>query len=155
MQDSNDLGFVPDITALGVGLGMPDGAADERAFNYNPTNAPNSGRGNIYLCQQHAGDAIIMVHASKPALEGSVITESQTVANASPGQYAYPGVASTRQQISTWAKNTVGVTHMLWAHNTGTHQVNTTYMGQNYNTVTDAHIASGDISTVTTRPTGW
>ena len=156
MQDENDQGFVPDITALGVGLGMPDGAADERAFNYNPTNAPSSGRGNIYLCQQHQGDAIIMVHASKPALEGTVISESQTVANAAPGQYAYPGLHWTRQQMSTWAKNTVGATHVCWAHNTGTHVWNTTYAGQNYNTVTDAHIANGsDISTVTTRPTGW
>lgn len=156
MQDANDQGFVPDITALGVGLGMPDGAADERGFNFNPTDNPTAGRGNIYLCQQHNGDAIIMVHASKPALEGSVITTTQTVANASPGQYAYPGIAWTRQQMSTWAKNTVGATHVCWAHNTGTHQVNATYMGQNYNTVTDNHIANGsDITTVTTRPTGW
>lgn len=157
MQDSNEQGFVPDIRAYGVGLGMPDGAADERAFNFNPTNAPSTGRGNIYLCQQAGGQAIVMVHASKPALEGSVISETQTVANASPGQYAYPGQAWTRQQISTWAKNTVGVTHMLWAHNTGQHVENTTYAGQNYNTVTDAHIANGaaDITTVTTRPTGW
>lgn len=156
MQNEFDVGFVPDITALGVGLGMPDGAKDDKGFNINPTNSPNTGRGNIYLCQQHNGDAIIMVHASKPALEGTVITESQTVANASPGQYAYHGQNWTRQQMSTWYKDTVGATHVCWAHNTGTHSLNTTYSGQNYNTVTDAHIANGsDISTVTTRPTGW
>lgn len=156
MQDENDVGFVPDITALGVGLGMPDGAKDTKGFCINPTNSPNTGRGNIYLCQQHNGEAIIMAHASKPALEGTVIETNQTVANASPGQFAYPGEAWTRQQMSTWYKGTLGATHVCWAHNTGTHTLNTTYNGQNFNTVTDNHIANGsDISTVTTRPTGW
>jgi len=156
MQDEFDQGFVPDITAFGVGLGMPDGAADEKGFNINPTNSPNTGRGNIYLLQQHQGEAITMVHFSKPAHEGTVVTSTQTVANASPGQYAYPGLAWTRQQMSTWAKGTIGATHVLWAHNTGQHVQNDTYVGQNFNTVTDNHIANGsDISTVTTRPTGW
>jgi len=176
--------WVPDLRAAGIGLGMPDLCPEEKGFNYRNDIAghTNDPPGNIQHCQDSAGAAIIMGHASKPAQSGSVVGRSQTsgtiqgVAHTYP---LYPGLMLTRQETHDFAVNTVGVTHLCWAHNTGT-EPNTGdsdpiapptagtytaatdtpsggYGGKKFNTVTDNWIkhASSTITTVTTRPTGW
>lgn len=149
--------WVPDLIAAGIGLGMPDMSKDTKGFCYNPTVTPGQPPGNIYWMNQSPNSAIRMGHASKPTLESTVMDDDQTVLNASPGTGAYPGVSWTRQDIATWSKEEAAVTHRVWAHNTGSHTVNTVYNGQNYNTVTKNWIENGasDISVNETRPTGW
>ena len=64
-----------------------------------------------------------MGHASKPALEGTVVGRNQqsgTIQQQSKVYPTYPGIGPSRQQTRDFAVNTVGVTHLLWAHNTGT-----------------------------------
>jgi len=145
-------GWVPDLAALGVGFGMPDLCPNEPGFNIVPGGNPVTvyHPGNIYLCQQYAGNAIIMGHASKPALEGTEIPDN-------PPTLASSGAPQTRQELMNFAVDTVGCTHVLFAHNTGGHEFNSHYVGQGFNTVTDAFVANGasDIVTVTARPTGW
>lgn len=171
--------FVPDIRAVGVGLGMPDLCPEEKGFNLRNDYPGQSGTapGNIQHCQDSAGLSIIMGHASKPALSGTVVGRTQT-SGTQQGQAhvypTYPGLGTSRQDVHDFAVNTVGVTHLCWAHNTGS-QPNTgdsdpaapatadnytaysTYGGQGFNTVTDAWIHNGasTITTVETRPTGW
>lgn len=155
--ERSDMGWwVPNITALGIGLGMPDLAIDTKGFNFNPTVTPGQPPGNIYHLQQLGNAAIRIGHWSKPALEGTVMVAGQTAANAFPGQYAYPGLPWTRQDIADWAR-THNISHCVVAHNAGQHTVNTTYMNQYYNVVSDDWIKNpgSNILTVETRYTGW
>lgn len=175
--------FVPDIRAAGIGLGMPDLCQEDLGFNWRndipdyETTPP----GNIQHCQDSNGLAIIMGHASRPSLDGQVAGRCQ-VSQAIQGQAHvypdYPGVAISRQAVRDFAVNTVGVTHLCWAHNAGTQPTTgsrdpniptscqdtadnwtayTGYGGVKYNTVTDNWINDGasNIATVTTRPSGW
>lgn len=171
--------WVPEIQAAGIGVGMPDLCPEEKGFNLRNDYPGQAGTapGNIQHCQDGAGLAIVMGHASKPALSGTVVGRNQT-SGTQQGQAhvypTYPGLGTSRQDVHDFAVNTVGVTHLCWAHNTGS-QPNTgdsdpaapasadnytaysTYGGQGFNTVTDAwiHNVGSTITTVTTRPTGW
>lgn len=150
--------WVPDILAEGIGLGMPDLAVDTKGFNFNPTNSPGNPPGNIYWINFMGNSAIRMGHWSRPALEGSVMTTSQdgTPLKTYPGQYAYPGLPWERQDIADWALAN-NITHCVVAHNAGKHAVNTTYMNQYFNVVSDNWIKApgSTILTNTARPTNW
>lgn len=150
--------WVDDIIAAGIGVGMPDFCKDEKGFNFTRSTTPAGAPGNIYWMNQSPTSAIRMVHMSKPAQEGSVLTPGQTVANAAPGQYAFPGLAWTRVEAAGYAKTVVPGTHRLWRHETSNQVDNTTYAGQNFNAVTDAAMASVVATHPlegTARPTGW
>lgn len=151
-------GWIPDLAAAGIGLGMPDLAINDRGFQYVPPQTPggvyfSDNPGSIYLIQQVGqGNAIVIGHASKPTYEGSVANTKQGISNnLTP---VYPGPEQTRQETQAFAKNTVGVTHLCWVHNTSADPF---HPGMSMNEVTDAFIANpgSDISTITTRPTGW
>lgn len=183
-ERSNMDRWVPLIRAAGIGLGMPDLCPEEKGFNYrndipNFTGDNDDPPGNIQHCQDSNGLAIIMGHASKPALEGTVVGRCQTSSTIQqqPHVYpAYPGVGTHRQAIRDFAVNTVGVTHLCWAHNTGNQPVTGAvddqipancaknpytafgnYGGRKYNVVTDEyiHASTSTITTVSTRPNGW
>lgn len=154
-SDRNDMeGWVPDLLAAGIGIGMPDFCKDEKGFNFTPPSAP----GNIYWMNQSPTNAIRMVHMSVPAQEGSVLTPGQTAATASPGQYTFNGLDWTRLEAAGYAKTVVPCTHRLWRHQPSNQVDNATYAGQNFNAVTDAAMAS-IVAThpleSTPRPTGW
>lgn len=174
--------WVPELQAAGIGVGMPDLCSEDKGFNLRNDYVGQAGTapGNIQHCQNGAGVAIVMGHASKPALSGTVANRSQT-SGTQQGQAhvypTYPGVGLSRQQTRDFAvtdANGPGVTHLLWAHNTGnqpatgdsdplapatadTFTAFTGYGGQGFNTLTDAWISNGSstITTVETRPTGW
>lgn len=173
--------FVPIIRASGVGLGMPDLCPEEYGFNLRNDYVGQSGTapGNIQHCQDSAGLSIIMGHASKPALSGTVVGRNQVTRSEQTGAPAhtyptYPGLGTSRQAVHDFAVNTVGVTHLCWAHNTGSQPVTgssdpqapasadtytayTGYSNVGFNVVTDDWITNGasTITTVETRPTGW
>lgn len=147
--------LVPALVALGnVGVGMPDLGPDEREYNYNPTDNPGAAPGNIWHCQQTQGLGMVLGQASKEAMTKTVI---------SPGQLDLPGdnfpsfdaaPHQTRQQIQAFAKNEVGVTHLLYGHSTIQDPF---YTGFTYNQKTDEFLndVGSDLNTITTRPTGW
>lgn len=158
-SDRNDMeGWVPDLLAAGIGIGMPDFCKDEKGFNFTRSTSPAGAPGNIYWMNQSPTNAIRMVHMSKPAQEGSVLTPSQTAATAAPGQYTHPGLPWTRVEAAGYATTVVPGTHRLWRHETSNQVDNSTYAGQNFNAVTDAAMAS-IVATHplenTPRPTGW
>lgn len=147
-------GWVPDVSATGIGLGMTDLCINDKSFQYVPPSTPggvyfSTHPGNIFLCQNEGqGNGIVIGHASAETYRGSVATESQT------DPYVYPGPQQTRQETRDFATNTVGCTHTVWAHNTS---VDPYYVGMTMSEATDAWIHDPDsiISTVTTRPNGW
>lgn len=151
-------GWVKDITAAGVGLGMTDLALNDVGFQYVPPQTPGGENfsdhpGNIYLINKLGrGNGIIVGHASAECYRGSVANRNQGITNNETP--AYPGPKQTRQETQAFAKNIVGVTHLCWVHNTSPDPYNP---GKSMNKVTDEFIANpaSDISTVETRPTGW
>ena len=115
--------FVPEIRALGIGLGMTDLTYLDEGFNYRNdlpgTGDNNTPPGNIQHCQESAGLAIITGHVSYPSMDGSATNRCQkggfiqTQAIEFP---RYPGLGKTRQFVHDWARDTVGVTHMIYRH---------------------------------------
>jgi len=126
---SNLTGYVPDIVALDVGLGMPDGCLNDDGFQIVGTHP-----GNIYLLNyaqtQHSPR---IVNMSGPAQLGSV---------ANPKQANFPGPGIPRQQAQDWARTTCKANYIWWMHMPGTY--NTTFNSQNG--VTTAQPASDSIS---------
>lgn len=154
--DRNDMeGWVPLIYAAGIGGGMPDFCKDEKGFNFAPPSAP----GNIYWMNQNPNDHIRMIHFSKPAQEGSVLTPGQVAGSAAPGQYTFPGLHWTRVEAAGFATTVVPASHRLWRHMENTKHVdNTTYSNQYMNEVTDNEIAAVVAAYPLenkARPTGW
>lgn len=171
--------YVPNIRPLNIGFGMPDLCPLDQGFNFRNdiTGYSTTPPGNIQHCQNSNGMAIIIGHASKPALEGTVVQRTQTEGDiqGQPTVYpTYPGLGTSRQAVRDFAVNTVGVTHLCWAHNTGEQPLTGerdprapgtanaytaygNYGGRGYNAVTDEwiHDAGSTITTVATRPTGW
>jgi hypothetical protein len=150
--------WVPDLLAAGVGIGMPDFCKDEKGFNFTRSSSPSGAPGNIYWMNQSPTNAIRMVHFSKPAQEGSVLTPGQTAATAAPGQFDFNGLDWTRVDAAGYATTVVPGTHRLWRHETSNQVDNSTYAGQNFNAVTDANIAAVVAAHPlegTARPTGW
>lgn len=173
--------WVPNIRAAGIGLGMPDLCPLEKGFNYRNDLPGHSGTppGNIQHCQNTNGVAVIMGHASKPVLEGTVVGRCQTSGTIQnqPRVYPdYPGVGTHRQDVRDFAVNTVGVTHLIWAHNNGNQAITGfvdpliptrcaqnpftaygDYGGKKFNVVTDEFIANDAsiITTIDARPNGW
>lgn len=174
--------WVPQLQAAGIGVGMPDLCPEDKGFNLRNDYPGQAGTapGNIQHCQNGAGLAIVMGHASKPALSGTVANRNQTSGSqqGQPHVYpTYPGVGLSRQQTHDFAvtdSNGPHVTHLLWAHNTGTqpntgdsdpqapasadnYTAFTGYGGVGFNTLTDQWISNGGstITTVETRPAGW
>lgn len=152
-------GWVPIIAGHGIGLGMTDLAINDVGFQYVPKTTPggtyfSDHPGNIFLIQQFGqGNGIVVGHASAECYRGSVANRNQGTPpnNDTP---KYPGPQQTRQETQAFAKNTVGVTHLVWGHNTSDDPY---YPGMSMNDVTDAfiHNPASDISTVTARPAGW
>lgn len=119
--------FVPEIRALGIGLGMTDLTYLDEGFNYRNdlpgTGDNNTPPGNIQHCQESAGLAIITGHVSFPAMDGSATNRCQKggFIQTQPIEFPrYPGLGKTRQFVQDWARDTVGVTHMIWRHGTST-----------------------------------
>ena len=153
--------WVPLIMAEGIGVGVPDFCKDDRGFNFTRSSNPAGAPGNLYWMNQNPNDHIRMVHFSKPAMEGSVLTPGQdgTFATTAPGQYAFPGLPWTRTEAAGFATTVVPATHRLWRHMENLKHVdNVTYAGQYFNEVTDAQIANV-VATYPlenkARPTGW
>lgn len=184
--DRDDMAtWVPNIRAAGIGLGMPDLCPLDKGFNIRNDYPTTGGAfpGNIQHLQDSAGTAIIMGHASKPALSGTVANRCQTAGGGQTGDPksypAYPGLGLSRQQSRDFAVTSSDgphVTHLLWVHNTGTqpntgdidpsipascaqnaYTAFTGYGNVGFNTITDQWISNGSstITTVETRPTGW
>jgi len=175
--------FAPNLVAAGIGLGMTDLCPEEKGFNYRNDIAgqETASPGNIQHCQDAGGLTIVTGHASRPSLVGTVVgrcQEAGTIQGQAHVYPDYPGLGTSRQAIRDFAVNTVGVTHLLWAHNTGNQDATGAvdsqipascldtsdaytaygdYGGRGLNTVTDEwiHDAGSTITTVTTRPTGW
>lgn len=173
--------FAPNIVAAGIGLGMTDLCPEEKGFNYRNdiVGQETASPGNIQHCQDAGGSTIVTGHASRPSLVGTVVGRCQTSGTIQSQAHvypAYPGVGSSRQAVRDFAVNTVGVTHLLWAHNTGNQDATGAvdanipascaqnaytsygdYGGRGINTVTDEwiHDVASTITTVETRPTGW
>lgn len=175
--------FAPNIVAAGIGLGVTDLCPEEKGFNYRNDIAgqETASPGNIQHCQDAGGLTIVTGHASRPSLVGTVVgrcQETGTIQGQAHVYPDYPGLGTSRQAIRDFAVNTVGVTHLLWAHNTGNQDATGTfdaaipascrdtsdaytaygdYGGRGLNTVTDEwiHDAGSTITTVETRPTGW
>lgn len=173
--------WVPDLRAAGIGLGMPDLSPEDKGCNFR-NDLPGQSAvspGNIQHCQMSNGMAIIMGHMSPGALDGPVTDRCQTsgTIQSQPHVYpAYPGVSITRQATMDFAVGTVGCTHVGIAYLEGNQPVTGTvdplipgacaknpyqsvpaYSGQNYNVITDEwiHNPTSNITTITTRPTGW
>lgn len=169
--------WVPTLTAAGIGVGMPDNCPNDAGFLFVPPSPP----GNIYHCQQGNGAGIVMVHHSKPAQLGSVASVNQGCDCCNPVNTTtpyWPGPAQTRQAAQDHAVQTVGATHVIWAHVTELHSSTAlpkpkatdpnnkcnhaaiytpVYPGVSMNSATDAwiHNVASNITTVTARPTGW
>ncbi len=166
-------GFVPDIRATGIGLGMTDLCFRDEGFWLNPTDNPSTGPGNIWHCRNSNGLAAISGHVSNPALEGSVANMNQ-IGEAAPsgsvytlqtGFTSYPTYNKTlrdtgggtpyqtKQFIRDMSVDYVGVTHLLWAHSTDPDLGG----GGNMAQTVDAWIgnAANNRTTVSDRPTGW
>lgn len=173
--------WVPDLRALGVGLGMPDLCKDDKGFNWR-NDLPNSSDinpGNIQHCQASNGLVNIMGHMSQPTFDGTITERCQTSGAIQDQPYvypAYPGPGILRQQVFDFAKNTVGCTHVVIAHNTSNQPITgeidpkipstcakhpwtalPEYSNRKYNVITDQWLndPASDITPIMTRPTGW
>lgn len=170
--------WVPQIRAVGIGLGVPDCCPDDKGFNYRD-DIPGFAQppGNIQHLERAAGQCIIMAHASKPVLEGTVVGRGQfegTIQNQPRVYPKFPGVGTSRQAVRDHAVNVLHATHLLIVHNPGNQPVTGerdpkaplsadpytaygNYGGRGYNTVTNEWVQdpTSNITTVTDRPPGW
>lgn len=151
-------GWVPDIADIGIGLGMTDLCINDVGFQYVPPQTPggiyfDNNPGNIFLIQNEGqGNAIVVGHASAETYRGSVANRNQGISN--DDTPVYPGPQQTRQQTRDFAVNTVGCTHIVWAHNVSADPYET---GMTMSEATDAfiHNPASNITTVSARPAGW
>lgn len=180
---SDMVGWVPDLRSAGIGLGMPDACPEDSGFRFR-NDIPgyeSTAPGNIQHLQESSGTAIIMAHVAQTGYDGTVAGRCQVsgTIQGQPHVYPdYPGVGVSRQAIRDFSVNDAKATHILWTHNPG-NQPNTgardpnipagcqatsddwtaygTYAGRSYNTITDEWIndPTSNITTITTRPTGW
>lgn len=166
--------WVPTITASGIGVGMTDMCKNDKGFWFNRTDTNSNAPGNIAHCKAHNGEVPIMCHISGPAIQGSVADRNQNEESTTgfeayatySGRATFPDFDNnistvhggspyvTKQQLQDFGKNYVGATHLLWLHQT---VLDRDGSGNTVAEATDAWISNpgSDITTVTTRPTGW
>lgn len=125
-------GYIPDLIAMGVGVGMTDGCPNDQGLTgFQP---PEAHPGNLYFCQRANGLTPVMVHMSKESMHGTVVNQNQGC-NCPDGTGTdqcnpqntvspyYPGPAQTRQAARDWAvgidSDSPNATHIVWVHNTG------------------------------------
>lgn len=166
--------WVPTITASGVGIGMTDMCSNDKGFWFNRTDTNSNAPGNIAHCRAHNGEVPIMCHISGPALQGSVADRNQDSESSAgfEAYVAYTGRSTfpdfdnnintvhggTPYQTKVFLRNFgvdyIGATHLLWLHQTVADRDGS---GNTVAQATDAWISNGanNITTVTTRPTGW
>ena len=158
---------------------MTDACFEDVGFHWR-NDGPGQGGvmpGNIQHCQESNGQAMIVVHASKPSFDGTVANRCQTAQTQQGKTFpAYPGDAITRQAVRDASVNLAGCTHYLVTYNTefqpATGAIDPTipnacadnpwtaipaYVGKRYNVVTLDWLnnPASNITTVTTRPAGW
>ena len=166
--------WVPTITGHGVGIGMTDTCSNDKGFWRNRTDTNASAPGNIYHCRTHMGEVPIMCHISGPAIQGSVADRNQNSESSTnyeayatyTGRSTFPDFDNdintvhggspyqTKAFIRDFAVDYLGATHLFWLHQTVADRDGSP---NNVAEATDAWISNpaSNITTVTTRPTGW
>lgn len=149
---NNDLiGWIPELVAAGIGLGMTDGCRNDLSFQFVPSGqgpAPNSNYpGNMWIIKRYKSLVPVIVNMSGPAQVGSIAAFAQTANSSAPGvpQYTFPGPAYTREENQRWAREDIGAHYVLWMASNNIY--GPTYTVNN-NTYTVANVpsdaASGD-----------
>ena len=99
---SDMVGWVPDLRAAGIGLGMPDACPEDKGFRFRDDIPNPQNPGNIQHLQESAGLAIIMAHVAQTGYDGTVADRCQTAGTiqGQPTVYPdYPGAGVSRQAI--------------------------------------------------------